>query len=75
MVEGKALSGFPVCKFRGKVVTGLMFMYPKKSIISEIITVALKYLDQLIVFERHQAVPTPFGLLDRQGSRIQLLFL
>ena len=50
-------------------------MYLKGSISSEILTEALKYLDQLNVFERRQDGPTPFGLLDGHGSRLQLPFL
>ena len=50
MGEGKALYGFPVCKFRGKFIPGLMCMSPKESINSEILTEALKYLDRLNVF-------------------------
>ena len=50
-------------------------MSPKVSISSEIPTEALKYLDQLNIFERRQDGPTPFGFLDGHGSRIQLLFL
>ena len=75
MGEGKALPGFPVCKFRGKSIPGFMCMSPKISISSTILTEALKYLDQLNFFERHQDGPTPFGLLDVHGSRLQLPFL
>ena len=73
--EGKALPGLPVWKFRGELIPGLMCMSPKGSIISEILTEALKYLYQINVFERRQYGPTPFGLLDGHGSRLQLLFL
>ena len=75
MEEGKALPGLPVYKFRGKLIPGLMCMSPKGSIISEILTEELKYLDQLNLFERQQDGPTPFGLLEGHGSRLQLLFL
>ena len=75
MVEGKILPGFPVCNFRGKLILGLMCMSPKGSISSEIINEALKYLDQLNVFEWRQYGPTPFGLLDGHGSRLQLPLL
>ena len=50
MGEGKALPGLPVCKFRGKLIPGLMCMSPKVSVVSEILTEALKYLDHLNVF-------------------------
>ena len=73
--EGKALPGFPVCKFRGKLIEGLMYIPPKGSIISNILTEALTYLDQRNVFERRQYGPTPFGLLDGHGSRLQLPLL
>ena len=75
MVEGKAIPGLPVCKFRGKLIPGLMYMTPKRSISSDIITEALKYLDQLNIFERRQDGPTPFGLLDSHGSTLHLPFL
>ena len=52
-----------------------MWMSPKGSIRSEILTEALKYLDQINVLERHQDGPTPFGLLDAHGSRLQLPLL
>ena len=71
MVEGNTLPGCPVCKFRGKSITGLMCIYLKVSISSENTTEALKYLDQLNIFERRQDGPTHFGLLDGHGSRIQ----
>ena len=75
MGEGKAHPVFPVYNFRGGVIPGLMRMSPKGPISSEILTKALKYLDQLNVFERRQDFPTPFGLLDVHGSRLQLPFL
>ena len=50
-------------------------MSPKGSIISKILTEALKYLDQLNVFEQRQYGPTPSVLLDGHGSIIQLPFL
>ena len=50
-------------------------MSPKVSISSKIPTEALQYLDQLNVFEQRQYGPTPFGLLNSHGSRIQLPFL
>ena len=71
MGEVKEIPGLPVCKFRGELIPGLMCMYPKGSISSEILTEVLKYLDQLKVFEWHQDGPTPFGLLDCHGSRLQ----
>ena len=52
-----------------------MYVSPQGKIRSEILTEALKYLDQLNVFERSQDGPTPFGLLDGHGSRLQLPFL
>ena len=75
MGDVKALLGLPVCKFRGKLIPGLMCMPPKGSISSEILTEALKYVDQINVFERGQDGPTSFRLLDDHGSRIQLPFL
>ena len=74
MVEGKALPGLPVCKFRGGLIPGLMCMSPKGLISSEILSEVLKYFDHLNVFERRQDVPTPFGLFDSHGSRLQLPF-
>ena len=65
----------PVCKLREKLIPGLMFMPPKGSIRSKIVTEVLKYLDQINVFERRQYGPTPFGLLDGHGDRLQLTFL
>ena len=50
-------------------------MSPKGSTSYNILTEALKYLDQLNVFERHQDGPPPFGLLDSHGSRLQLQLL
>ena len=50
-------------------------MSPKGSISPDILNEALRYLDQLNVFERRQDVPNPFGLLDVHGSRLQLLLL
>ena len=47
----------------------------KGSLSTEILTEVLKYLDQLILFERRQDGPTPFGLLDGHVSRLQLPFL
>ena len=52
-----------------------MCMSPKGPISSEILTEALKYLDQLNVFQQRQYGPTPLGLLDGHGSRLQLPFL
>ena len=52
-----------------------MCMSLKGSIISKILTEVLKYLNQLNAFERCQYGPTPFGLLDVHGSRLQLPFL
>ena len=75
MGEGKAITGLPVWKFRGELIPGLMCMSPKGSISSKIVTEAIKYLDQINVFERHQDGPSPFGLLDGHGSRLQLPFL
>ena len=75
MGEGKALTRLSVCKFRWILIPGLMCMSPKGSISSEILTEALKYLDQLNVFEQHQDGPTPFVLLDGHGSRLVLLLL
>ena len=75
MGEGKALSRLPVRKFRGKFIPGLICMPPKESTSSDILTEALKYLDKLNVFKWRQDGPTPFGLLDGHGSRIQLPFL
>ena len=75
MGEGKALTGLPVYKFRGELIPGLMFMSHKGSISYDILTEALKYLDKLNVFERCQDGPTPFGLLDGHGIRLQLPFL
>ena len=75
MEEGKAIHGLPVCKFRGIFIPDLMCMSPKGSISSDILTEALKYLDQLNVFERCQDGPTLFGLLDGHISRPQLPFL
>ena len=72
MGEDKEVPKLPVWKFRGELITGLMCMYPKISIRSEILTEALKYLDQLNIFERIQDCPTPFGLLDGHGSILQL---
>ena len=72
MGERKALPGFPVCKFRGKLITGLMCMSPKVSISSYILTEALKYLDLIYFFEWNQDVPSLFVLLDGHGSRLQL---
>ena len=59
----------------GGSITCLMCLSPKGSISSMLLTEALKYLDQLNVFERRQDVPTPFGLLEGHGSRLQLPFL
>ena len=75
MVEGNAIPGFPVCKFRGKFIPGLICISPKGSISSKILTEALKYLDQLNLFEWRQDDPTPFGLLDCHGSILHLPFL
>ena len=75
MGEIKELPGLPVGKFRGGFVPGLMYMSSKESIISDILTEALKYLDQLNVFEWRQDVPNPFVLLNGHGSRLQLPFL
>ena len=75
MGEGKALPGLPVCKFRRKAIPGLMRMSHKGSIRSNILTEALKYLDQLNVFAWRQDGPTPFGLSDGHGSRLQLSFM
>ena len=50
-------------------------MYTKVSISSEILTEALKYLDQFNVFERRQDGPTSFGLLEGHGIRLLLKFL
>ena len=50
-------------------------MYPKGSISSKIITEALKYLYHLNIFDQRQYGPTPFGLLEGHGSRLQLPFL
>ena len=50
MGEGKELPGFPVYKFRGKLIKSWMCISPKGLISSEIRTEALKYLDQLNVF-------------------------
>ena len=75
MGEGKELPGFPVCKFRGKLIPSLICIPPKGSISSNILTEALKNLDQLNVFEQRQHGPTPFGLLDGRGSILQLPFL
>ena len=75
MGEGKTLPGLPVCKLRGKLIPGLMCMYPKGSISSKILTEALKYLYHLNIFERRQYGPTPFGLLEGHGSRLHLPFL
>ena len=72
MGEGKALPVLPVCKFRGELIPGLMCMSPKGLISSYILTESLKYLDQINVFQRRQDGPTPFGLLDGHGSRLQL---
>ena len=71
MGEGKSLPGFPVFKFRWGVIPALMYVSPQGKIRSEILTEALKYLDQLNVFEQHPDGPTPFGLLDCHGSRLQ----
>ena len=54
---------------------GLMFMSPQGSIIFEILTEALKHLDKLNAFERSQDGPTPFGLLEGHGGRLQLPLL
>ena len=75
MGEGKALPGLTVCKFREKLIPGLMCMFTKVSISSEIMTEALKYLDNLNVFAWLQYGPTTFILLDSHGSRLQLPFL
>ena len=40
-----------------------MYMYPKGSISSDILTESFNYLDKLNVFERLQDGPTPFGFL------------
>ena len=50
MGELKGIPGFSLCKFRGKLIPGLMCMSPKVSVVSEILTEALKYLDHLNVF-------------------------
>ena len=50
-------------------------MYPKVSITYDILAEALKYLDQLNVFERLQDGPTQFGLLGGHVSRLQLPLL
>ena len=42
MGEVKALPGLPVCKVRVKSIPGLMYMSPKVSIRSDILTEALK---------------------------------
>ena len=75
MGEGKAPPGLPFCKFRRKLIPGLMCMSSKGSIISNILPETLKYLDRLNVFERRQDGPTPFGLLGGHGSRLQLPLL
>ena len=73
--RGKKFTGLPVWKFNGELIPGLMWMYPKVSIIYDILTEALKYLDQLNVFERLQDGPTQFGLLGGHVSRLQLPLL
>ena len=75
MGEGRALHGLLVCKLWGKLIPDLMCISPKASIFFQILTKALKYLDQLNAFEGHQDVPTPFGLLDGHGSRLHLPLL
>ena len=75
MGKVEAFTGLPVWKFRLKLIPGLICMSPKWSIISEILTEAIKYFYQLNVFEQRQDGPTPFGLLDIRGSRLQLSFL
>ena len=52
-----------------------MCITPKGSTSYYILTKALKYLDQINLFERHQDGPTPFGLLDCYVSRTNLPFL
>ena len=75
IVEGNAVPGFPVCKFRGKLIPVLMYMSPKGSIIFNNLTEYLKYLDQLNFFQRRKYGPSPFRLLDGHGSRLHLPFL
>ena len=75
MGEGKALPGFPVYKFRGKLIPVLICMSPKGKISSEILTEALKHSDQINIFKWRQYVLTPSGLFDSHGSRLQLPFL
>ena len=72
---GRSITGLPICKFRVKSIPCLIYMSLKGSISSDILTEVLKYLDHLNFFERRQDWPTPFGLLDGHGSRLQLLFL
>ena len=58
-----------------KSILGLMCISPKGSIIYEILTKFLKYLDQLNVLEQRQDGSTPFGLLDGHVSRLHLPLL
>ena len=67
--------GFQYESSGGGWIPGLMCISPKRSIVSKILTEAIKYLDHLNVFERRQDGPTPFGLLDGHGSRLQLPLL
>ena len=65
---GKALPGLPTCTFLGKTVPALLAHTDKGSITSEILTMVLKRLDELEVYPRSAAGPTPMILLHGHDS-------
>ena len=67
--RGKRFPGAPTCFFCGKTIPPLVTCSKKGSITSEILTTALKRLDDLGVYKR-TATLTPMGLFDAHDSRL-----
>ena len=72
---GKYFPGGPRCTFRGINVPCYVTYSSKGSITSEILAEVLKWSDDMKVFPWDNNSPTPFLLLDRHGSRLEMPFL
>ena len=74
MMDGGAMSGGPVCSFRGKQIPAFVACSPNASITSQILADMLAYLDKLEVYNREEGI-SPFLLLDGHHSRMEAPFL
>ena len=74
MMDGGAMSGGPVCSFRGKEIPTFVACSQNASITSQILADMLAYLDKLEVYDRKEGI-SPFLLLDGHHSRMEAPFL